>query len=99
MIAWFRRQLAAPEPVTGPTEAELLLVLAAARYATRLPESQVRNRVGLFVRCVSRRYWRRLLPQLQGACDELSEALVQGLQLTGPMYVRPLAHDDSEERS
>lgn len=98
MIAWFRRQLAAPEPVTGPTEAELLLVLAAARYATKLPDNQVRNRVGLFVRCVSRRYWRRLLPQLQGACDELSEALVQGMQLTGAMYVRPFTNDDQEEQ-
>lgn len=59
---WFRRQLSVEQPVVGNTQAHLLLVLAAARYALSLRADELkRNRVAAFVNIVSRQRWRRVL--------------------------------------
>jgi hypothetical protein len=49
MIEWTRRQLSADLPVVDATEADLLLVLACARYATHPPIGKpIRSPVGWF---------------------------------------------------
>ncbi len=76
MVEWFRRQLAIPNPVVGGTEAHLLMVIAAALYATRLPVREIRkSRVGLFVTLVSRGQWQRVLGRVPEARDRLDGLL------------------------
>ena len=43
LVTWHQCQLTAIKPVIGPTEAHLLLVIATAKYATEIPEAQIRN--------------------------------------------------------
>ena len=40
LVAWHQCQLTAIKPVIGPTEAHLLLVIATAMYATKIPEGR-----------------------------------------------------------
>lgn len=76
MAYWFRGQLASPEPVMPGDELHLLLTLALARYATRLPDSQVRtNRVAAFVSAVSRRQWHHTLREIPVAQEQMRELL------------------------
>jgi len=76
MVGWFRGQLSAPRPATGPTEAELLLVLAAALYALEFPTERLTGkRVGLFVGLVSKHRWQRVLPKLREARRRLDELI------------------------
>jgi len=76
MIGWFRKQLSAPRPATGPTEADLLLVLAASIWAVDLPAERIhRNRVAVFVATVSRGRWQRVLPKLPEARRRLAVLL------------------------
>lgn len=68
LLEWFRRQLSLPQPVLGPSEADFLLVLAAACWANRLPEKSIRaNRVAAFVHVLTRGQWGRVLPCLADA--------------------------------
>jgi hypothetical protein len=58
MLSWFRQQLSLRRPVTGATEAELLLVLAAASYAANCHASRVlKSRCALFVHLVNGAIW------------------------------------------
>lgn len=76
LVEWFRRQLSALAPVTGDSEAELLLVLAAAVYALRLKTVRL-NRAAAFVACVSRGEWRRVVPYIPDARRQLDELLAR----------------------
>ena len=62
LVGWFRRQLASPRPATGNTEADLLLVIAAALFVRSLPRDDVRRPVGKLVDVISRGVWYRALP-------------------------------------
>ena len=58
MRNWFAAQLASSSPVTGDTEAHLRLVLAAAKYADKMPDRSVRKtRVAVFTGIVSGHKW------------------------------------------
>lgn len=71
LVAWFRGQLASPSPVLGGSEADLLMVLAAAEYALALPPAKVRtNCVAVFVDCVKRRLW-KAIPYVPRARERL----------------------------
>ena len=85
MIRWFRLQLATPQPVAGPNEAELLLVLAAARHALAVPADQVKkSRPAIFASIVGhgRERWGRVKTELPAAAAELDRLLAD--------YGRPL---------
>jgi len=74
VTGWFRRQLAVRRPLTPPTEADLLLVLAAASWASKMPADQVRkSRKGAFVDTVLRGRWRRVASHV-GRAHEFLEA-------------------------
>jgi len=76
LVKWFRIQLSTIRPVMGDTEADLLLTLATALYATSLPEQEVaRNRVAVFVGTMSRRRWTRALPFVSQARTLLDEGI------------------------
>ncbi|WP_149496224.1 hypothetical protein [Roseiconus lacunae] len=75
MTLWFRRQLAAPEPIIAiPTEAHLLIVIACGLYAARMPDHSVRrSRVGVFVSTICRQDFRRVLKYLPTARKNLDD--------------------------
>jgi hypothetical protein len=74
LVRWFRRQLSLTHPVTGQTEAELLLVLAAGRAAAELPANQVKSsRRGIFISTVTRGIWRPVLWHVPIVVDELQK--------------------------
>ena len=76
LVKWFRMQLSTIRPVMGDTEADLLLTLATALYATSLPEQEVaRNRVAAFVGTMLRRRWTRALPFVPQARALLDEGI------------------------
>jgi hypothetical protein len=78
LIGWFRRQLSAHKPATGDTEADLLLVMAAARYALELRDDEVRSsRVAVFAHIVGRGAWGRAMPCLPDARRELDRMIEQ----------------------
>jgi hypothetical protein len=63
MVKWHRRQLGSAAPVMGATEADLLLTLATALYATSLEAADVKGtRVGMFAFTLTRRIWERSVP-------------------------------------
>jgi hypothetical protein len=93
MVNWFRRQLGSPDPVCGPSEFELLLILAAAEYTQRTSRAEVRNRVALFCSIVARREWRRALPYIPIARERLEELRSQ-LQARGTNLNWPEKSDD-----
>jgi len=75
LVLWFRRQLATARPLTGDSQAELLLVLAAARHALNVPAADVRkSRLALFCSLVARGGWlvvRSHVPWARRTLDEL----------------------------
>jgi len=76
MVSWFRQQLSTAVPATGDTEADLLLVLATALYATSLPASEVKkSRVGVFVFTLTRKLWMRSVPFVPQARVLLDNAI------------------------
>lgn len=76
LVKWHRMQLSTAVPVMGDTEADLLLTLATAMYATSLPEHEVvKNRVAIFVGTISRRRWTRALPFVPQARTLLDERI------------------------
>ncbi len=76
LVQWFRLQLSTARPVCRANQAELLLVLAAARHALAIPADHVRkNRVAAFVGIVSHNRWQRVLTQLPAAVKRLDELL------------------------
>ncbi len=78
IVEWWRRQLTARRPATGDSEAELLLTLAAARYARELDATRVRtNRVAMWVSLLSRGDWETCLVALDEARAELDALLAR----------------------
>ncbi|MFZ5833593.1 MAG: hypothetical protein ACOY3P_26190, partial [Planctomycetota bacterium] len=76
LAEWFRRQLSVASPVCSDTEADLLLVIAAAHRALGIPERDVRKtRVAVFVAILTRHRWYEALPHLPDACGALRRAL------------------------
>lgn len=74
LAEWFRRQLSVEKPVCGETAADLLLVIAAAEYALKLPSADVqKNRIAIFGAQVSRRKWRQVLHHVPSARKRLDE--------------------------
>jgi hypothetical protein len=62
LVAWYRRQIGLSRPLTGDTEADLLLVLAAGIAASKIPDREVlKSRVGIFSATVSRGAWSKVL--------------------------------------
>lgn len=76
LVEWFRRQLSAARPKFGPTEAELLIVLATASFAYAMPSAQVKkNRVAVFVNAITTEKLGKVLPHLPAARRRLDEFL------------------------
>ncbi len=75
LVPWFRCQLAAPYPATGNTEADLLLVLAAALYVQNQPRASVSKPVGLLINLLSRKQWRKVVPFVTEARGLLDAAI------------------------
>jgi hypothetical protein len=74
LAEWFRRQLSIRLPVCGETEADLLLVFSAARYALEMPASDVlKTRVAIFNAQVSRGKWRQVLHFVKAARKRLDD--------------------------
>ena len=72
LVEWFRRHLGTDDPFCGQTEADLLLVMAAAGHAEKMPQQKVlKNRVAIFCAQVSHRKWRQVLHQVQAARKRL----------------------------
>lgn len=68
IVVWHQQQLSLAAPVAGPTEADLLLVLAGALYAWHLADSEVKkSRVAAFCNLVGSKHWRRALPYVPEA--------------------------------
>jgi hypothetical protein len=84
-VKWHRMQLSTAVPVMGDTEAELLLTIATALYATSLREGDVRkSRVAAFVDTIARRIFLRSLPFVPQARKLLDECIArQGLAWVG----------------
>lgn len=84
-VKWHRMQLSTAVPVMGNTEADLLLVVATALYATSLRESDVtKTRVAVFVGTIARRKFLRSLPFVPEARTLLDAAISrQGLAWAG----------------
>jgi hypothetical protein len=75
MVTWHRQQLTAAAPEMGDTEADLLLTLATALYATSLPASEVQSRVGLFVTTLRLKRWEHSVPFVPQARALLDDAI------------------------
>lgn len=76
LIRWHRMQLSTVAPVMGDTEADLLLTIATALYATSLPDSRVQqNRVAVFVGTICRHRFMRSLGFVPKAREVLDEAI------------------------
>lgn len=77
MVLWFRRQLAAPDPViTGSTEAHLLIAIAIGLHAAAMrPEEIQRSRVAVFVAVLRRRAFFRIRRQLPKAREQLDQLI------------------------
>lgn len=77
---WHSRQLSHASPVCGSTEADLILVVAAGMYATRLSHGQVkRNRVALFCDTVLKGLWRRVLRYVPEAAEAVLALQERGM--------------------
>lgn len=62
-VAWHRKQLSTAVPVMGDTEADLLLTIATALYATSLRDSEVtKSRAAVFVGTIARQKFLRSMP-------------------------------------
>jgi len=58
IIEWFRRQLSLASPVCGPSEAELLLCLAAAAHVYHMPGNKIsKSKPAYFSYLVANRKW------------------------------------------
>ncbi len=78
LIDWHQRQLSLPRPVCGPTEADLLLTLAAGLHVMALPANEIRKgRVACWANLVRRGWWRQVARSVPEAADRLN-ALAQG---------------------
>lgn len=78
VVEWFRRQLSAPSPVAGATEADLLLVLATAIRVASLPDREIKkSRIGMVVCTLIRREWQPVLPHVPEARRVLDELLAR----------------------
>ena len=75
LVPWFRRQLSSPFPATANTEADLLLVLAAALYVQSQPRESLTKPVGLLVKLVSQKQWRKVAPFVSDARRLLDAAI------------------------
>ena len=83
MLEWHRRQLSADWPAMGGTLADAALVLAAALYASSLPDSRVkRSRVGLFVDVVRHGKWWKVRSRLPEAIRRVQRAAADGCSST-----------------
>jgi len=72
LVEWFRRQLSAARPVAAGNEAELILVLAAARHAIGVPAGELRKSwSAIFAGIVGRRRWNKVGGELSAAVAEL----------------------------
>ena len=72
MRVWHAWQLRMADPAVGPTRAHQLLVVAAARHATSIPQSRIhRSRVGLFVGICSKRIWEPARCRLVGVLADM----------------------------
>ena len=73
-VEWHCRQLSAPQPAAGDTEADLLLTMAARERALKTPEKEVKkNRVAMFVSVLSHGNYRLVLPWLPDAMETLDK--------------------------
>ena len=100
LVRWHRCQLGLDRPVvTGATEADVLLVLAAAIHAMTMPPADVKkNRVAVFVRIVSRGKWWDCLdrvPEARRRLDELLQRFGPEL-LSGPWPAARVAGERSQ---
>jgi len=90
VVRWFRCQAGLERPVLPGDGPHLLLALAAADYAARMPEAEVRkNRAALFVAVVSRRRWWDCLDRVPEAARRLADLVDRHGPdlLTGPWPV------------
>jgi hypothetical protein len=73
VLEWHRRQLSAPSPVYGATEADAIMAVAVAMYAARFPPAEVRkSRVAIFANVTAKRAFSpvlRYLPEAIAAVD------------------------------
>ncbi|MCA9206358.1 MAG: hypothetical protein KDA59_25070 [Planctomycetales bacterium] len=77
MLNWFAHQLGALRPATGDSMAELVLVLAAARFVVD-GRSKTDNPVGRFVKIVTSRSWSLVLGHVSAARAELDRMRSDG---------------------
>jgi hypothetical protein len=102
LIHWFRQQLAALEPATDNTEADLLFVLAAAKYALSIPRAELRrNYQAVFNDVVARERMtkaRPYLPDARATLDRHIEHFGRQALLCGSIWPpRPLAAGDDDK--
>jgi hypothetical protein len=75
-VKWHRMQLSTAVPVMDNTEADLLLIIATALYATSLRDSEVtKTRAAVFVGTIARRKFLRSLPFVPQARTLLDEGI------------------------
>jgi hypothetical protein len=78
LVEWHQRQLSLAAPLCGDTEADLLLVLAAATHALELPSSEIKkSRAKVFawqVRTGKYTLALRYVPQARISLDRLAAA-------------------------
>jgi hypothetical protein len=87
LVIWFRRQLGVVRPITGDSEADLLLVLAAGLAAAAVPQAEVqKNRLAIFGSTVGRGLWGKILHHVPAARKLLDQVLL--------MYPECLTHAD-----
>jgi hypothetical protein len=96
LVRWHRRQLSLREPVAGPTEAHLLLTLAAALYVAAIPAADLkRNRPAAFAGTLAPNRQphtlRRVLPYVTEARRQLDAYLATRPEaLTEPLPAAPV---------
>ena len=73
-VDWHCKQLSAPRPIAGDTEADLLLTMAARERALRTRDRDVKSsRVGMFVSVLRYGNYRLVLPWLPDAAETLAK--------------------------
>lgn len=72
LVEWHARQLSSNEPVMGATEADLLLVIATAIFATNHRNVKT-SRVGIFIDILTKHRFRKVVRHLPKAAAALAE--------------------------
>lgn len=84
LVKWHARQLGAPRPVIGNTDAHLLMVLAAGLCAAAMPLKKIRkSRVAYFINTLKGGHWLRVvefIDQAKANLDQYRKAASHGDQ-------------------